>query len=74
MSKMVLRGKKCSQNVQYGINWFQWSKMVQNGLKKIDHKLNRMAFIYKDHPIEFMVDFQDYFGPFGPFGPYPGST
>ena len=42
---MVLKGKKWSQNVQYGL---KWSSMVPNGpkwSKKIDHKFNRMAFI-----------------------------
>ena len=27
------------------LNGLQWSQMVLNGLKKIDHKFNRMAFI-----------------------------
>ena len=42
---MVLKGKKWSQNVQYGL---KWSSMFPNGpkwSKKIDHKFNRMAFI-----------------------------
>ena len=42
---MVLKGKKWSQNVQYGL---KWSSMVPNGpkrSKKIYHKFNRMAFI-----------------------------
>ena len=42
---MVLKGKKWSQNVQYGL---KWSSMVPNGpkwSKKINHKFNRMVFI-----------------------------
>ena len=29
------------------LNGIQWSQMVLNGLNKIDHKFNRMAFIAK---------------------------
>ena len=29
------------------LNGLQWSQMVLNGLKKINHKFNRMAFIAK---------------------------
>ena len=40
---------------------------------KINHKLNRMVFINKGHPIEFMVDFfqtiMDHFGPLKPINP-----
>ena len=55
MAKMVLKGKKWfknlqisvkwSQNVQYGPKWSKGLQMVLNGLKKIKHKFDRMAFI-----------------------------
>ena len=43
--KMVLKGKKWSQNIQYGL---KWSSMFPNGpkwSKKIGHTFNWMAFI-----------------------------
>ena len=45
MFKMIPKGRKWSQNVQYGLNGLQWSKMVLNGIGKINHKFNRMAYI-----------------------------
>ena len=42
---MVLKVKKWSKNVQYGL---KWSSMVPNGpkwSKKINYEFNRMAFI-----------------------------
>ena len=47
ISKMVSKGQKGSQNVQYCL---EWSSMVPNGptwSKQNDHKFKRMAFINK---------------------------
>ena len=50
--KVVPKCSKCSKKVKTGpkmfnmvLNGLQWSQIVLNGLKKINHKFNRMAFI-----------------------------
>ena len=48
---MVLKGKKLSPNVQYGL---KWSSRFPNGpkwSKQIDHKFNRMAFMTRFNPV-----------------------
>ena len=45
MSKMVLKGKKWSQNLQYGIKWSSMAPRAPKWSKQIDHTFNGMAFI-----------------------------
>ena len=42
---MVLKGKNGPKMLKLVLNGLQWSQMVPNGLKKINHKFNCMAFI-----------------------------
>ena len=45
MFEMVPKGKKWSQNFQYGLKWPTMVSNVSKWAKKIGYKFNRMAFL-----------------------------